>query len=83
MRQLQSLMRRAIADYEMIAPGDRIAVGLSGGKDSLALANYLCDKDRAHLRKLWFYFFTLLSFHTGAAAAFFAVKWWYIRGAMA
>ena len=50
---------------------------------SLALANYLCDKDRAHLRKLWFYFFTLLSFHTGAAAAFFAVKWWYIRGALA
>ena len=50
---------------------------------SLALANYLCDKDRAHLRKLWFYFFTLLSFHTGAAAAYFAVKWWYIRGALA
>lgn len=50
---------------------------------SLALANYLCDKDRAHLRKLWFYFFTLLSFHVGAAAAFFAVKWWYIRGALA
>ena len=50
---------------------------------SLALANYLCDKDRAHLRKLWFYFFTLLSFHTGAATAFFAVKWWYIRGALA
>ena len=50
---------------------------------SLALANYLCDGDKAHLRKLWFYFFTLLSFHTGAAAAFFAVKWWYIRGALA
>lgn len=50
---------------------------------SLALANYLCDKDRAHLRKLWFYFFTLLCFHAGAAAAFFAVKWWYIRGALA
>ena len=52
-------------------------------KTSLALANYLCDKDRAHLRKLWFYFFTLLSFHAGAAAAYFAVKWWYIRGALA
>ena len=37
MRQLQSLMRRAVADYEMIAPGDCIGIGLSGGKDSLAL----------------------------------------------
>ena len=29
-------MRRAIIDYDMIQEGDRIAVGVSGGKDSLA-----------------------------------------------
>lgn len=50
---------------------------------SLALANYLCDHDRAHLRKLKVFALTLLCFHIGAAAAYLAVTWWYIRGALA
>lgn len=37
MRKLLSYMRRAIDDYNMIEEGDRIAVGVSGGKDSVAL----------------------------------------------
>lgn len=37
MQKLLSAMRRAISDYHMIESGDRIAVGLSGGKDSVAL----------------------------------------------
>lgn len=37
MQKLLSYVRRAIEDYDMIAAGDCIAVGLSGGKDSLAL----------------------------------------------
>ena len=35
MRKILSHMRRAVDDYKMILPGDRIAVGVSGGKDSL------------------------------------------------
>lgn len=37
MRKMLSLLRRAIEDYKMIEPGDKIAIGLSGGKDSLTL----------------------------------------------
>jgi len=44
----KSLLRkvgRAIADYDMIRDGDRILLGVSGGKDSLTLLQLLC-----HLR---------------------------------
>lgn len=37
MRKILSHTRRAVDDYNMIESGDRIAVGVSGGKDSLVL----------------------------------------------
>lgn len=45
LQQLLSYTRRAVDDYQMIQEGDKIAVGISGGKDSLTLLYAL-----SHLR---------------------------------
>ena len=37
LQQVLSYVRKAVDDYHMIADGDKIAVGISGGKDSLTL----------------------------------------------
>lgn len=37
MQRILSFMRKAIEDYEMIDDGDTVAVGVSGGKDSMLL----------------------------------------------
>ena len=37
MQQILSHLRRCVEDYDMIQAGDRVAVGVSGGKDSLTL----------------------------------------------
>lgn len=41
MNKILSLVRRCVEDYDMIKPSDRIAVGVSGGKDSLLLLTAL------------------------------------------
>ena len=41
MNKILSYVRRCVEDYDMIAPNDRVAVGVSGGKDSLMLLTAL------------------------------------------
>ena len=51
MKRLLSFVRRAVDDYDMIEDGDRIAVGVSGGKDSLALLETLAEMRRFYPKK--------------------------------
>ena len=46
MQQLQGRVRKACEMYSLIADGDRVAVGVSGGKDSLALLVALAEYRR-------------------------------------
>ena len=41
MQKLMGLVRRCVEDYNMITPGETVAVGVSGGKDSLVLLQLL------------------------------------------
>lgn len=43
MQKVLSTMRKAIEKYRLIQDGDKIAVGVSGGKDSLVLLKALSD----------------------------------------
>ena len=46
LQRLLSLTRKAVDDYKQINEGDRIAVGISGGKDSLTLLYALSELRR-------------------------------------
>lgn len=48
LNEFTGTVRRAVDDYDMISAGDKIAVGVSGGKDSMLLLLAL-----AHLRRFY------------------------------
>lgn len=51
MQRIEGLMRRAIQDYSMIENNDKIAVALSGGKDSITLLYCLKNLQRYFEKK--------------------------------
>ena len=51
LQQLLSLTRKAVDTYHLIDEGDHIAIGLSGGKDSLALLYALHGLQRFYPKK--------------------------------
>lgn len=51
MQKLMGLVRRCVEDYKMIEDGDKIAVGISGGKDSLVLLRLLAALRSYHNKK--------------------------------
>ena len=51
LQQLLSYTRKAIDDYNLIEDGDKIAIGVSGGKDSLTLLYALHGLKRFYPRK--------------------------------
>ncbi len=49
MQKILGYLRRAVQEFDLIENGDRIAVGISGGKDSLVLLTALREFQRFHL----------------------------------
>lgn len=59
LQRLYSLTRKAIDDYDMIQSGDKIAIGISGGKDSLSLLYSLSGLRRFYPKKFELYAVTV------------------------
>ncbi len=51
MKRITSRVRKAVEDYDMIQSGDKIGVGVSGGKDSLVLLGALASLSRYYPKK--------------------------------
>ena len=74
MRRILSRVRAAVSDYGMIKDGDKIAVGVSGGKDSLMLLKVLCELKRFHSEKFELVAITLDMRFNGKDGDFSGIK---------
>ncbi|HCC35410.1 MAG TPA: tRNA 2-thiocytidine(32) synthetase TtcA [Ruminococcaceae bacterium] len=74
MRLLMSKMRGAMQKYGMIKDGDKIAVGVSGGKDSVALLCALAELRRFYPASYSLYAFTLDPRFFGKPADYSPIK---------
>ena len=59
LQRLLSLVRKACDDYALIEENDKIAIGISGGKDSLTLLYALNDLKRFYPKKFEIHAFTV------------------------
>ena len=59
LQKVLSRVRQAVEDYHMIEEGDRIAVGISGGKDSLTLLLALNELRKFYPQKFSIYAVTV------------------------
>lgn len=72
MKELQKILgsvRRAVAHYDMLRDGDSVAIGLSGGKDSLALLVSLAAMRRFYDKRYTVAAVTVLPGFPGQTAA--------------
>ena len=74
LEKLVSKMRKAITDYKMIRDGDKVAVGLSGGKDSLCLLKMLASLRRYSPERFDLIAITVDLSFTGQTTDFTALK---------
>ena len=88
LQQLMSFVRRAIDDFQMIEEGDKIAVGISGGKDSLALLYALNGLKRFYPKKfdivfeqlaIYFVYRHFANFDISSCASFVCLSVKFIR----
>lgn len=74
MQKLLSHMRAACQQYEMIKEGDRIAIGVSGGKDSMALLAGMANLRRFYPEKFEIVAITLDPRFGGVDADYSAIE---------